>query len=135
MFHNHLLSYGVAKDHIVEVVLDDRNNKALRDPDRMLGFVKSKILDNKDYFIILDEIQYMDEFEDVGLRNARLGFRQIEENHLMGNIIYNELRVRGFHVDVGSVPYYDAGENKKRRKRMLEIDFVASSFFIRLDFL
>ena len=42
-------------------------------------------------------------FEDVGLRNARLGFRQVEETHLMENIIYNELRMRGFQVDVGVV--------------------------------
>lgn len=42
-------------------------------------------------------------FEDIGLRNARLGFRQVEETHLMENIIYNELRMRGFQVDVGVV--------------------------------
>ena len=42
-------------------------------------------------------------FEDVGLRNARLGFRQVEETHLMENIIYNELRSRGYTVDVGLV--------------------------------
>ena len=47
-------------------------------------------------------------FEDVGLRNARLGFRQVEENHLMENIIYNELRIRGYHVDVGVVEHYSA---------------------------
>ena len=42
-------------------------------------------------------------FEDVGLRNARLGFRQIEETHIMDNIVYNELRSRGYSVDVGVV--------------------------------
>ena len=42
-------------------------------------------------------------FEDVGLRNARLGFRQVEETHLMENVIYNELRSRGYSVDVGMV--------------------------------
>ena len=42
-------------------------------------------------------------FEDVGLRNARLNFSQVEENHLMENVLYNELRLRGFHVDVGVV--------------------------------
>ena len=65
-------------------------------------------------------------FEDVGLRNARLGFRQIEETHLMENIIYNELRVRGYHVDVGVVEYYETKADGKRGKKQLEVDFVAT---------
>ena len=44
-------------------------------------------------------------FEDTGLRNAKLNFRQIEETHLMENIIYNELRYRGYNVDVGVVEF------------------------------
>lgn len=64
-------------------------------------------------------------FEDVGLRNARLDFRQIEETHLTENIIYNELRYRGFNVDVGVV---DTRENVNgvSERRQLEIDFVAN---------
>ena len=65
-------------------------------------------------------------FEDVGLRNARLGFRQIEETHLMENIIYNELRIRGFQVDVGMVEQRTRHENGKQKKKQLEIDFVAN---------
>lgn len=65
-------------------------------------------------------------FEDVGLRNARLGFRQIEENHLMENIIYNELRMRGFQVDVGVVQKRSSSGNGKQEKKQLEIDFVAN---------
>lgn len=65
-------------------------------------------------------------FEDVGLRNARLGFRQVEENHLMENIIYNELRIRGYHVDVGVVERYLTNRAGKREKRQLEVDFVAT---------
>lgn len=65
-------------------------------------------------------------FEDVGLRNARLGFRQVEETHLMENIIYNELRVRGFQVDVGVVQKRKRNENGKQEKKQLEIDFVAN---------
>ncbi len=53
-------------------------------------------------------------FEDVGLRNARLGFRQIEQTHLMENIIYNELRIRRHHVDVGVVEHYEASDGGKR---------------------
>lgn len=62
-------------------------------------------------------------FEDVGLRNARLGFRQMEETHLMENVIYNELRVRGFQVDVGVVPSRRPGTQERVQ---LEVDFVAN---------
>ncbi len=65
-------------------------------------------------------------FEDVGLRNARLGFRQLEETHLMENIIYNELRVRGFQVDVGVVPKRNRTKEGVQEKKQLEIDFVAN---------
>lgn len=65
-------------------------------------------------------------FEDVGLRNARLGFRQVEETHLMENIIYNELRSRGYTVDVGVVEKRGTDENGKEYKNQLEIDFVAN---------
>lgn len=62
-------------------------------------------------------------FEDVGLRNARLGFRQTEETHLMENVIYNELRARGFQVDVGVVPFRRPATQERGQ---LEIDFVAN---------
>ncbi len=309
LFHDYLIDSGVLDDHIVEVALDDRSNKELRDPDVILKFIKEKIKDKETYYIILDEVQYLDEFEDVlnsllhirnvdvyvtgsnskflssdvitqfrgrgdevhvyplsfseyvsvyqgsqdeawddylvygglpliltmeesgdkaeylnllfqkvyisdiverhhirnkaeldelvdvlasaigsytnhnklvrtfksvknktisdktiknyidylidsylisradrydikgkkyigklskyyfedvGLRNARLGFRQIEETHLMENIIYNELRVRGYHVDVGVVEYYETKADGKRGKKRLEVDFIAN---------
>ena len=65
-------------------------------------------------------------FEDIGLRNARLGFRQVEETHLMENIIYNELRYRGYSVDVGVVEKRERSENGKQIRKALEIDFVAN---------
>lgn len=65
-------------------------------------------------------------FEDVGLRNARLGFRQVEETHLMENIIYNELRLRGFQVDVGVVQKRSRNKEGGQEKKQLEIDFVAN---------
>lgn len=309
LFHDYLLDSGVSEDHIIEIALDDRSNKELRDPDVVLKFIKESIKDKGDYYIILDEVQYLDEFEDVlnsllhirnadvyvtgsnskflssdvitqfrgrgdeirvyplsfseymsvyqgsqddawddyfvygglpliltmeevedkveylnslfqkvyisdiverhnvrnkaeldelvdvlasaigsytnpnklvrtfksvknknisdktiknytdylidsyliskaerydikgkkyigklskyyfedvGLRNARLGFRQIEETHLMENIIYNELRVRGYHVDVGMVEHYETKAGGKRGKKQLEVDFVAT---------
>lgn len=65
-------------------------------------------------------------FEDVGLRNARLGFRQVEETHLMENIIYNELRSRGYTVDVGLVEKRGKDVNGKSERKQLEIDFIAN---------
>ena len=65
-------------------------------------------------------------FEDVGLRNARLGFRQVEETHLMENVIYNELRSRGYSVDVGVVEKRTTDETGKSVRKQLEIDFVAN---------
>ena len=64
-------------------------------------------------------------FEDMGLRNARLGFCQIEQTHIMENIVYNELRTRGYNVDVGVVDRRGTSEGVPYRKR-LEVDFVAN---------
>lgn len=65
-------------------------------------------------------------FSDVGLRNARLNFRQQEENHIMENIIYNELCNREFGVDVGVVGYCYKDKDKKSKRAQLEIDFAAN---------
>lgn len=65
-------------------------------------------------------------FTDVGLRNARLNFRQQEENHIMENIIYNELLVRGFNVDVGVVERSERDESGKVIRKKLEVDFVCN---------
>lgn len=65
-------------------------------------------------------------FEDVGLRNARLEFRQVEQTHLMENIIYNELKSRGYSVDVGVVEKREVDSNGKEKKKQLEIDFIAN---------
>lgn len=64
-------------------------------------------------------------FVDPGLRNARLGFRQIEETHLMENIIYIELKRRGYYVDVGLVEVRENDESGKRLRKQLEVDFIA----------
>lgn len=65
-------------------------------------------------------------FTDMGLRNARLNFRQIEENYLMENVIYNELQIRRYNVDVGSIDFSFYGQDGKRTKTQLEIDFVCN---------
>lgn len=65
-------------------------------------------------------------FSDLGLRNARMNFRQMEPTHIMENVIYNELIGRGFGVDVGVVNATAKGENGKYRRAQLEIDFVCN---------
>ena len=65
-------------------------------------------------------------FMDMGLRNARLNFRQMEVTHSMENVIYNELRKRGYRVDVGNIMIVEPGKNGKPVKKQLEVDFICS---------
>lgn len=65
-------------------------------------------------------------FTDIGLRNARLNFRQLEENHIMENIIYNELKIRGFSVDVGVVTLNMKDADGKSVRKQIEIDFICN---------
>jgi len=75
-------------------------------------------------------------FEDVGLRNARLNFRQLEEPHIMENVVYNELNLRGFNVDVGVVDALDK-VNDKYINKQYEVDFIANKgqkkYYIQVD--
>lgn len=74
-------------------------------------------------------------FSDLGLRNVRINFRQLEPTHSMENVIYNELRMRGYNVDVGVVPVVEVNKEGKQQRRQLEIDFVcnkgASRYYIQ----
>jgi len=72
------------------------------------------------------ESPYKYYFVDCGLRNARLNFRQTEPSHLMENVIYNELRVRGFNVDVGVVPVRNRNDEGNQKRAQLEVDFVCN---------
>ena len=65
-------------------------------------------------------------FSDLGLRNARINFRQFEQTHSMENVIYNELRMRGYHVDVGVVPISEKDAEGKAIRKQLEVDFVCN---------
>ena len=98
-----------------------------------LNTINSYIADIEDSFIVNKSTRYDIKgkkyiqtpqkyyFSDIGLRNARLNFRQQEENHLMENIIYNELLIRGYNVDVGVVVVREEGKRKQ-----LEVDFVCN---------
>ena len=111
---------------------------------RKINITSQTISKYLDYFIdafILDKVYRYDikgkkyintplkyYYTDVGLRNARLNFRQQEENHIMENVVYNELKLRGFDVDIGVVEYNYKDENGKNKRKQLEVDFIASKF-------
>ncbi len=71
-------------------------------------------------------------FVDTGLRNARLGFRQIEETHLMENIIYNDLVINGYNVDVGLIPIREKNKKGQFTRKNIEIDFIANKGMDRI---
>lgn len=77
-------------------------------------------------------------FTDLGLRNARLNFRQQEPTHIIENIVYNELLIRGYNVDVGMVDIFDKGKDGKRIHKQLEVDFVVNQgnqrFYIQVAY-
>lgn len=182
-YHDYLKSQGPTDDHIIKVDLEDRKNKALREPDALLAYIDSKddtalkelidivassiggltnptklsntfksvsktsISHNtiisyldilQDVFLLEKSIRYDIKgkkyietpakyyFEDLGLRNSRLGFRQYEVTHLMENLIYNELRIRGLIVDVGVVVLNTKDETGKSLRKQLEVDFVCN---------
>ena len=85
---------------------------------------KAKRYDVKGKRYINSPLKYY--FEDIGLRNARLNFRQTEESHVMENIIYNELKLRGYNVDVGIVEVYETDKKGKRTLKKYEVDFIAT---------
>ena len=70
-------------------------------------------------------------FSDLGLRNARINFRQFEQNHSMENVIYNELRMRGYSVDVGVIPIAEKDKDGKVTRKQLEVDFVCNMGSVR----
>lgn len=107
LFHDYLTGKGVDGDHIIEVALDDRSNKELRDPDNMLSYVKSGITDNRTYYIILDEIQLLGEFEDVlnsllHIRNADIYVTGSNSRFLSSDVITEFQRPRRRDTDVSA---------------------------------
>ena len=116
LWHNWLLEHGVTDSHIIEIQLDDFRNRRLRKPDALLDYIDSKVMDDgKPYYIVLDEVPLVEEFVEVILSLTH-----------MENIIYNELRCRGYNVDVGLVELGGKDENGKFVRKQLEVDFVVN---------
>lgn len=102
LFHNHLIETGISEDHIIEIALDDRLNKNLRDPDVILQHIHERIVDDKLYYIILDEVQMIDEFTDVlnsllHIRNADVYVTGSNSKFLSKDVV-TEFRGRGDEI-------------------------------------
>ena len=109
LFYHYLLDSGVADDHIIRIDLEDRMNKELRNPDTMLHYVHDRIKDNDHYYIIIDEVQMMDEFVDV--LNS---FRHIDNadtyvtgsnSHFLSSDLPTEFRGRGETIHVNPLSF------------------------------
>lgn len=109
LFKSHLLSEGVDKSHIIEIELDNRLNKELRDPDNCLKFVIKKIVDDEMYYLFIDEIQYMAEFEDV--LNSFLHIKNLDtyvtgsNSKFLSTDIITEFRGRGDEIHVNPLSF------------------------------
>lgn len=102
LFYNHLLQEGIADDHIIKIALDDRVNKKYRDPDMLCEYVHQAVKDDRMYYILLDEVQMVDEFEDVlnsflHIKNADVYVTGSNAKFLSKDII-TEFRGRGDQV-------------------------------------
>lgn len=104
LFAEHLKASGVDDSHIVAIDLESRRNKALRDPDMLLAYIDSKILDGQMYYVLLDEIQYVNEFEDV--LNSYVKMNNVDvyvtgsNSKLLSKDVITEFRGRGYEIKI-----------------------------------
>lgn len=145
--------YGIRKDDDLEELINIMASGigALTNPSKLANTFKSEKKSPISYDTVKDYIEYLCDsfliekatrydikgkkyinspfkyyFMDLGLRNVRLNFRQAERSHLMENLIYNELRIRGFNVDVGVVPIVTKDKEGRQQRSQLEVDFVCN---------
>ena len=146
--------YNIRKDDDLEELINTLASGigALTNPNKLSNTFKSEKKSVVSYDTIKDYIEYLCDsflvekstrydvkgkkyinspykyyFMDLGLRNARLNFRQFEKTHLMENLIYNELRIRGYNVDVGVVPAVIRDNEGKQQRSNYEIDFICNA--------
>ena len=104
IFYNHLLSQGVQEDHIIQVNLEDRRNKRLRNPDTLLEYIDSRMIDSQKYYILLDEIQLVSEFEDVLNSYLHVGNAEVyvtgSNAKFLSKDVITEFRGRGWEIRV-----------------------------------
>lgn len=109
LFYHYLLESGVAEDHIIRIDLEDRLNKSLRDPDEMLYYVHDHIKDSQLYYIIIDEVQLMDEFVDVLNSFLHIGNTDTyvtgSNSHFLSSDIPTEFRGRGETIHINPLSF------------------------------
>lgn len=115
LFKKHLLDEGIAQDHIIELALDDFANKKFRKPEELYNYIKSSIHDNDIHYVLLDEVQYAEEFEDVlngflHLENADVYVTGSNSKFLSTDII-TEFRGRGDEINVFPLSFSEFKEN------------------------
>lgn len=122
LYKDYLLNKGIRADHIIEVNLENRRNKKLRDPDMLLEYIDSKILDEAHYYVLLDEIQLVPEFEDV--LNSYLSMPNVDvyvtgsNAKFLSSDVITEFRGRGWEIRVHPLSfaeYYEAVGGDEQR--------------------
>jgi uncharacterized protein len=122
LFHEYLNTQGVDENHIIEIALDDRMNIALRDPDAILKHIRKRIADNEFYYILLDEVQLIPEFEDV--LNSLLHVRNADvyvtgsNSHFLSSDIVTEFRGRGDEIHLYPLSFSEFCEGSQSDKSM-----------------
>lgn len=122
IFRKHLLERGVVENHIIQVNLEDRRNKKLRNPDALLEYIDAQMVDNDKYYILLDEVQMVSEFEDVlnsylHVDNAEVYVTGSNARFLSKDVI-TEFRGRGWEIRIHPLSfseYYEAMGGEKRQ--------------------
>ena len=109
LFCQHLKDEGIAEDHIIKIDLEDRRNKALRNPDALLNYIDSRMTDQQMYYILLDEVQQVDDFEDVlnsylKIDNADLYVTGSNSKFLSKDVI-TEFRGRGDEIRIAPLSF------------------------------
>ena len=109
LFYKHLLSLGIKEDHIIKIALDDRRNKKYRDPDFLCDYIHDSVKDGDMYYILLDEVQLVPEFEDVlnsflHIKNADTYVTGSNAKFLSKDII-TEFRGRGDQIHVAPLSF------------------------------
>jgi predicted AAA+ superfamily ATPase len=111
LFKRHLIETGVKPTHIIEIQLEDRSNKELRNPDTCLSFIKKQIKDQKPYYLLIDEVQLMDEFEDV--LNSCLHIQNLDtyvtgsNSKFLSKDIITEFRGRGDEMYLRPLSFWE----------------------------
>ena len=126
LFYDYLIKSGVDKDHIIKIALDDRINKKYRDPDILCEYVHDVVKDDQIYYVLLDEVQMVSEFEDV--LNSFLHMKNVDtyvtgsNAKFLSKDIITEFRGRGDQVHLFPLSFaeYMSGKGIDRQQAWLE---------------